>query len=133
MFTLPKLEELDRDGAIPTPATHAAFLRKAGVGAGDILDYALTLEYLEAAFYNEAVKGGKLEGHAEVREDRRRARELLVRGDGVCRSPARLRAVTTLLEMAPLIVLFESSIWLAVVFERRWNLARAPAAVTASS
>jgi hypothetical protein len=35
--------------------------------------------------------------------------------------------------MASLIVLFESSIWLAVVFERRWNLARAPAAVTASS
>ncbi len=29
--------------------------------------------------------------------------------------------VTTLLEMAPLMVLFESSIWLAVLFERRWR------------
>jgi sec-independent protein translocase protein TatC len=28
--------------------------------------------------------------------------------------------VTTLLEMAPLLALFEASIWLAVVFERRW-------------
>jgi sec-independent protein translocase protein TatC len=29
--------------------------------------------------------------------------------------------VTTLLEMAPLMVLFEASIWLAVFFERRWK------------
>lgn len=29
--------------------------------------------------------------------------------------------VTTLFEMAPLMVLFEGSIWLAVVFERRWR------------
>ncbi len=29
--------------------------------------------------------------------------------------------VTTLLEMAPLMVLFELSIWLAVLFERRWK------------
>jgi sec-independent protein translocase protein TatC len=29
--------------------------------------------------------------------------------------------VTTLLEMAPLMVLFEASIWLAVLFERRWK------------
>jgi sec-independent protein translocase protein TatC len=29
--------------------------------------------------------------------------------------------VTTLMEMAPLMLLFEASIWLAVVFERRWR------------
>jgi sec-independent protein translocase protein TatC len=29
--------------------------------------------------------------------------------------------VTTLLEMAPLMVLFEASIWLAVFFDRRWR------------
>jgi sec-independent protein translocase protein TatC len=29
--------------------------------------------------------------------------------------------VTTLLEMAPLMILFECSIWLAVLFERRWR------------
>jgi sec-independent protein translocase protein TatC len=28
--------------------------------------------------------------------------------------------VTTILEMAPLLILFEASIWLAVLFERRW-------------
>jgi sec-independent protein translocase protein TatC len=33
--------------------------------------------------------------------------------------------VTTLLEMAPLMVLFELSIWLAVLFERRWRRAEA--------
>jgi sec-independent protein translocase protein TatC len=32
--------------------------------------------------------------------------------------------VTTLMEMGPLMVLFESSIWLAVCFEKRWNAAR---------
>jgi sec-independent protein translocase protein TatC len=29
--------------------------------------------------------------------------------------------VTTLMEMAPLMILFEASIWLAVLFERRWK------------
>ena len=70
--------------------TRAAFFRKAAVGGGavlgsgailgmlpslahgapsatqdiEILNYALTLEYLEAAFYKEAVKSGNLEGGA---------------------------------------------------------------------
>lgn len=34
--------------------------------------------------------------------------------------------VSTALTMLPLIALFESSIWLAVLFERRWGLANAP-------
>src|SRR5262249_13643886 len=40
-------------------------LASAAVPKGDvaILKYALTLEYLEAAFYKEAVEGGKLKGH----------------------------------------------------------------------
>jgi len=29
--------------------------------------------------------------------------------------------VTTMFEMVPLIVLYESSIWLSVIFERRWR------------
>jgi sec-independent protein translocase protein TatC len=34
--------------------------------------------------------------------------------------------VTTLLEMGPLMVLFEASIWLSAFFERRWRTAPAP-------
>ena len=34
--------------------------------------------------------------------------------------------VTTLFEMAPLMILFECSIWLSVLFEKRWR-ARAEA------
>ena len=87
-------EEVDRDGAIREAAaevhgdTRAALFRKggilalAGVGLGGagvgglalaqgsakgdvkILNYALTLEYLEAAFYAEAISAGKLTGIA---------------------------------------------------------------------
>src|SRR5215471_19136862 len=85
------LEELDRDGALREAAhqvegdTRAAFFRKGGAfvagglalsalpiafasGAGvpssdvKILNYALTLEYLESAFYAEAVSKGALSG-----------------------------------------------------------------------
>ena len=87
----PTLDELDRDGAVREAAekvdghTRAAFMRRTGafLGAGviagvmpvsfasaqgasksdvAILNYALTLEYLEAAFYKEAVDKGALSG-----------------------------------------------------------------------
>jgi ferritin-like protein len=88
------LEDVDVDGAIGEAAHDAAgdsradFFRKAGLATGGmlmastvfgalpamaagvpkgdiaILKYALTLEYLEAAFYKEAVDSGKLTGAA---------------------------------------------------------------------
>ncbi len=94
MSDLWTLEDVDRDGAIQEaaehvdPTTRAAFLRKAGLGAGAvigggavmgalpslasaasipasdiaILNFALTLEYLEAAFYAQAVAKGNFTG-----------------------------------------------------------------------
>ena len=96
MTDLFKLEEVDVDGAIQeagskVPATtRAAFLQRAGIGLGavvgggallgalpelafassssdtDILNFALTLEYLEAAFYAEAVRKGALKGETKT-------------------------------------------------------------------
>ena len=85
----PTFAELDRDGAIEEAAAKAGinrsqFLRRSAFAGGgliigglpiafslaqgtskgdvDILNYALTLEYLEAAFYKEANSGGALSG-----------------------------------------------------------------------
>jgi hypothetical protein len=82
-----ELDELDRDGALRETADavarhdRASFLKVGALGAGallavpalasaapsnkqdvDILNYALTLEYLEAAFYAEALSKGALSG-----------------------------------------------------------------------
>ncbi len=86
---IPSFEELDRDGAIEEAAgragvTRSQFLRRSAFAGGglligglpaafavakgsasgdiDILNYALTLEYLEAAFYKEAVDKAALAG-----------------------------------------------------------------------
>jgi hypothetical protein len=97
MSDLWTLEEVDRDGAIQEaaekvdPGTRAAFLKKAGLGAGAvvagsaflgtmpslasagvpssdiaILNFALTLEYLEAAFYAQAVAKGNFSGDTDT-------------------------------------------------------------------
>jgi hypothetical protein len=84
------LEELDQDGAIcealdrVSGDSRAAFLRKATVGGAvllgalaipstgrsatsndvDILNYALTLEYLQASFYTETERIGAVRGNA---------------------------------------------------------------------
>jgi rubrerythrin len=84
------LEQLDRDGALVEAATRVAgdsradFLRKATIGGAvligalavpsdgdsatasdvDILNYALTLEYVQAAFYTETERIGAMRGQA---------------------------------------------------------------------
>jgi Ferritin-like domain len=90
------LEAVDIDGAIQEAGsrvdeqTRASFLRKAGIGLGalagsgailgalpslasaaatsdvDILNFALTLEYLESAFYGESVMKGALSGETKT-------------------------------------------------------------------
>jgi rubrerythrin len=91
LHEIASLAEVDRDGAVREAAESAAgdtrmdFFRKGGILAGaglgigalsgglslaqgtaasdvKILNYALTLEYLEAAFYAEAIAAGKLTG-----------------------------------------------------------------------
>jgi len=93
MNTFPTLGELDRDGALQETAAKAGITRQqlirrsAFVGGGlivgglpaafsiaqdglskgdiDILNYALTLEYLEAAFYKKALDDGALSGQLQ--------------------------------------------------------------------
>lgn len=53
------LEQVDVDGAIRETAEQAAGLKKSDIA---ILNFALTLEYLEAAFYTEAERMGGFHG-----------------------------------------------------------------------